>query len=600
MASSVASTDGPRSSGSHTPVAARPDGPLLPSVVIAEGESPTNGALAAPMAATAALAAESVITLAPRGADVGCGPLSASRRAPTSRGREDTNRAPEGPAEGCPGVAGPASDRDIRRSLRLCIPCLVARARPGGPGSGWIRCCRHGDLLRQQRDVGSRACHRDSARNARAARAEGQHPSPLHRPTRLRRPSHRRAPPQAQARPVSALLPPPRRPRLHRRPRARSRRHPPPRGLSRQLPRVRLRAPRQERILRRRLTLAISCAVTPSDANSPSSFRPRVPRRSRPFRRPGLRPCTGRRRRDEGRTSAVHGGGRVLRQARIRERAHVAFLQAYALRKHPAVLINLAQSSLRAGHTLEADHYFQQYLRESTGLTTMQRSEAESGLTEARAKLGRLQVSAPTGVDVSVDGTSAGAAPLSDSIDVEPGAHTVKASGDTRSVTVAGGQVTEVRFGAPAPVAPVAPRRPRSRRRCPPPEPAPAPPPAAEKRRPSRTRVPVCSSPCPRVDGTRTWVGVVVSAAGFATAIVFGVFKGGAQNNYNSLVTEIKGTATMDGIMNTKGLCVNPSRCSSPTCRARRSVATVAASTRTRTVADVGVRRYGSPSAPAY
>src|SRR5437870_1675886 len=51
------------------------------------------------------------------------------------------------------------------------------------------------------------------------------------------------------------------------------------------------------------------------------------------------------------------------------ENARLAFLQAYALKKHPAVLLNLAQSSAKAAHPLEAAKYFQQYLRESTTAT---------------------------------------------------------------------------------------------------------------------------------------------------------------------------------------------------------------------------------------
>src|SRR5258708_7047188 len=66
------------------------------------------------------------------------------------------------------------------------------------------------------------------------------------------------------------------------------------------------------------------------------------------------------------------------------ESARAAFLQAYALRKHPAVLLNLAQSSLRSGHPMEAVKYFQQFLRDSTTITPAQRSDAEKGLTEAR------------------------------------------------------------------------------------------------------------------------------------------------------------------------------------------------------------------------
>ena len=107
------------------------------------------------------------------------------------------------------------------------------------------------------------------------------------------------------------------------------------------------------------------------------------------------------------------------------ENARAAFLQAYALRKHPAVLINLAQSSLRSGHTLEAARYFEQYLHESTALSAAQRADAEKGLAEARTKLGRVEISAPTGAEVYVDGDHAGTAPLSAPVEVEPGSHTI-------------------------------------------------------------------------------------------------------------------------------------------------------------------------------
>lgn len=147
------------------------------------------------------------------------------------------------------------------------------------------------------------------------------------------------------------------------------------------------------------------------------------------------------------------------------EKARAAFLQAYALRKHPAVLLNLAQSCLKSGHALEAVKDFQQFLRESTSVSAAQRADAERGLTEARQKLGRIEVqSAPTGAEISVDNTSVGNAPLSEPVDVEPGAHTVrmKASDgtvETKNVSAGAGEKVKVQFAAqssaPAAVAPV-------------------------------------------------------------------------------------------------------------------------------------------------
>src|SRR5579883_3077497 len=72
------------------------------------------------------------------------------------------------------------------------------------------------------------------------------------------------------------------------------------------------------------------------------------------------------------------------------EQARAAFLQAYALKKHPAVLLNLAWSSLKSGHTLEAEKYFKQFLSDAKDITDKQRADANDGLSQARAKLGHI------------------------------------------------------------------------------------------------------------------------------------------------------------------------------------------------------------------
>src|SRR5436190_23718159 len=100
------------------------------------------------------------------------------------------------------------------------------------------------------------------------------------------------------------------------------------------------------------------------------------------------------------RTVAAQADDPVTTQARARfkegvdfydkgkyEDARLAFLQAYALKKHPAVLLNLAQSSAKSGHAMEAAKYFKQFSREATTATPQQRRDAESGLAEVRQKL---------------------------------------------------------------------------------------------------------------------------------------------------------------------------------------------------------------------
>jgi hypothetical protein len=242
------------------------------------------------------------------------------------------------------------------------------------------------------------------------------------------------------------------------------------------------------------------------------------------------------------------------------ENARAAFLQAYALRKHPAVLENLAMSSLRSGHSLEAAKYFQQYLRESSSLTAAQRGDAEKGLAEARTKLGRLEVSAPGGAEIFVDGDHVGTAPLSDAVDVEPGAHTIKANSDSRSILVNAGQVLPVKFGlggggaamgvVPVPTPPLGEETP------------PTPPvgegtatPTQPKTEASKESGPGLFSP-PRSTAP-VWIGGVVGVAGFGTAILFAVFKGEANSSYTNLQNEITSTAKKDGFP-ISGICSKP------------------------------------------
>jgi hypothetical protein len=145
------------------------------------------------------------------------------------------------------------------------------------------------------------------------------------------------------------------------------------------------------------------------------------------------------------------------------EQARAAFLQAYALKKHPAVLLNLAWSSLKSGHTLEAERYFKQFLAEGKDSTDKQRADANDGLNQSHAKLGRIEVIAAAGTEVTVDGDKVGSTPLPDPVLVEPGAHTVKFKGpdgatDTDSVTVLAGEKAIAHFAKTAAAAvPVAP-----------------------------------------------------------------------------------------------------------------------------------------------
>lgn len=146
------------------------------------------------------------------------------------------------------------------------------------------------------------------------------------------------------------------------------------------------------------------------------------------------------------------------------EKARAAFLQAYALKEHPAVLLNLAQSELRSGHEADAAGHLAKYLRENADASAADRTKAEEGLTEAKAKVHELTVTSEKAAEIYLDGKLVGTAPLPDPIYLTPGSHTVEArkGGETvkEDVTAVAAQSTplELKFGGSevAPVGPVA------------------------------------------------------------------------------------------------------------------------------------------------
>jgi hypothetical protein len=236
------------------------------------------------------------------------------------------------------------------------------------------------------------------------------------------------------------------------------------------------------------------------------------------------------------------------------ENARLAFLQAYALKKHPAVLLNLAQSSAKAGHPLEAAKYFQQFLKESTSASPAQRADAESGLAEVRQKLGRIEIVAAAGTEITLDEKERlGTAPFNEPLDVEPGAHSLRAPNETVRVTANAGQKVQARFGggvqpvAPVPVAPVP---------ATPPATPPAGPPAAD---PNATGTPPdadsgTKEPLPMWPG---YAGIGVAGAGLIGVILFAAFKADAQSKADAVASEIRTQAPKHGFSAT-GVCNNP------------------------------------------
>lgn len=221
------------------------------------------------------------------------------------------------------------------------------------------------------------------------------------------------------------------------------------------------------------------------------------------------------------------------------ENARLAFLQAYALKKHPAVLLNLAQSTAKANHPLEAAKYFQQFLKEATTATPQQQKDAETGLAEVRQKLGRIEVVAPSGTEITLDEKERlGTAPFADPIDVDPGAHSLRSSSETVRVTANAGQKVQARFGGGAPL--------------PPPVVAPVVTPPANNVVPPVDTAPPAAQPPPDADtgsngkALPLWpgfVGVGVTGVGIVSAIVFAAFKADAQSKADAVANDIRAKA---------------------------------------------------------
>jgi hypothetical protein len=142
------------------------------------------------------------------------------------------------------------------------------------------------------------------------------------------------------------------------------------------------------------------------------------------------------------------------------EKARAAFVQAYALKKHPAVLLNLAQSELRSNHERDAAKHFASYLREATDASAAEKEAAQSGLTAAKQVVGEIQVTADAGGEVFVDGSSEGIAPLPGPLFVDPGNHTLELrKGDkstSQPVSIKAGETKEARLALAAERAPAA------------------------------------------------------------------------------------------------------------------------------------------------
>lgn len=248
------------------------------------------------------------------------------------------------------------------------------------------------------------------------------------------------------------------------------------------------------------------------------------------------------------------------------DKARVAFLQAYALKKHPAVLLNLAQSELRCGHEVDAAKHFSAYLRESTTASDSERQAAEAGLNATKSAVALLDVSVDeSGADIYVDGSLEGTSPLPGALYVAPGTHTIEArkGGKTKTQQVnasAGRQfMAELNFsGKTPPAEPVAAAA--SATKSPPPREEPAPAPEATPSEPaSAGRKPFFKWLVTSPAGV---IGLGLTGVGVGGGIGLAVASKKSYDNADSVAAQITHAAAQDSMMqspNTRDLCNDPS-----------------------------------------
>jgi hypothetical protein len=184
------------------------------------------------------------------------------------------------------------------------------------------------------------------------------------------------------------------------------------------------------------------------------------------------------------------------------------------------VLLNLAQSELRADRPDDSANHFAEYLRTSPQ-GDAERQEAESGFAVAKGKTGEITVTAdPSGAQVVVDGQDKGMAPLPGPVYVVPGSHTVEVRSSERKtskvVVVGAGQAAAVSLSARGSAVEAAPVLTE------------APPGEATPSKPLEDGVKADVSTGGRknlvawfVDTPLAWVGTGVAVAGFTTGAIF-------------------------------------------------------------------------------
>jgi len=160
---------------------------------------------------------------------------------------------------------------------------------------------------------------------------------------------------------------------------------------------------------------------------------------------------------DPAASALVLQGGDLFKRENY-EGARAAFARAYEIDPKAATLFDLALSELNADHPVEAAAHLREYLTRAEEPAANLESVRTKWLPRAEARTARLDVFAPAGAQLAVDGAAAqdaktttgpAGAPMI-SIVVAAGEHEVSARqgtlSETQHVTARGGELVELHF----------------------------------------------------------------------------------------------------------------------------------------------------------
>ncbi|WP_394821304.1 hypothetical protein [Pendulispora albinea] len=156
--------------------------------------------------------------------------------------------------------------------------------------------------------------------------------------------------------------------------------------------------------------------------------------------------------------------GKALFGQRRFSEAHLKFSQACAVHRTINCPKNLGLVEFELGRFVDSATHLREFLQSvrasgpaAAGMDADQVAQVQKKYTEAFVRCGHIEVSAPAGARLFIEGRAIGTAPFTDTIDVPAGEHTLEAYTDhgimRQTVKVGPGEVAPVRFGASDPVA---------------------------------------------------------------------------------------------------------------------------------------------------